>query len=172
MAVSQQRCHVCCTQTGKAGRWEIKAEGNKFLQKHIPGCRGYRLSSSDPATPSAWTRTRGSQHRDGLGDSRRRHHCHSREFGVQHYWGILRDLARRNSISPGTHTCMCAKSELPLSVCRCDRISKITKSSLLCVLFWAWPRLDSACCFSPQPLPSKILAPSQTWVNSQQIHWK
>lgn len=125
MAVSQQRCHVCCTQTGKAGRWEIKAEGNKFLQKHIPGCRGYRLSSSDPATPSAWTRTRGSQHRDGLGDSRRRHHCHSREFGVQHYWGILRDLARRNSISPGTHTCMCAKSELLcLCVCRCDTISK------------------------------------------------
>lgn len=36
MGVSQQRCHVCCTQTGKPGRWEIKAKGKHSYRNTYP----------------------------------------------------------------------------------------------------------------------------------------
>lgn len=158
MGVSQQRCHVCCSQTGKPGRWEIKAEGNKFLQKHIPACRGYRLSSSDPATPSAWTRTRGSQHRDGLQRQQKK-----TSLSQQEIWSLAlqrntqRPCQEKLHLTRHPHLHVCKFRAA--CICLCAGVTwsaKTTKSTLLCVLFWTWPRLDSACCFSPQPLPLKL----------------
>lgn len=154
--VSQQRCHVCCTQPGRPGRWEIdKGWGAAFLQEHIPSCPGCTLSSSDPATPSAWTRTRGSQHRDGL----RRDHS-TVTAGIwfsaaeEEYSGTL---PGKLHLTRHTHLHVCKIRAACVYPCANVRESaKNTKSILLCVLCWTWPRLDSACCFSPQPLPSKL----------------
>lgn len=113
---------------------------------------------------------------------RRRHHCHSMEFGVwEHRGGIFRDI-----VMPGENTfyqvptpaCVqsqgCLWTGLCLSVCKCVRASKSTRV-FCCVCFSEHSpglSLPGAVCLQPPASPLKMekLKASQTWVKSQLIH--